>query len=62
MEPKTRADRLAAWTIRAPGRALGVVLGIHALVWMAGRAVLYPNLPLAVIVALLSGRYWQFGN
>lgn len=61
MEPKPRTDRLAAWTIRSPGRALGVVLGLHALVWTALPALLYANLPLDLIEALMYGREWQLG-
>ena len=61
MEPKPRTDRLAAWTIRSSGRALSVVLGLHALVWTALPALLYANLPLDLIEALMYGREWQLG-
>ena len=61
MEPKPRTDRLAARTMGNPGRALGVVLGLHALVWTALPTLLYANLPLDLIEALMYGREWQLG-
>src|SRR3569832_2586761 len=61
MEPKPRTDSLAARAIRSPGRALGLILGVHTLVWTALPVLLYANLPLDLIVALLFGCVWLFG-
>jgi 4-amino-4-deoxy-L-arabinose transferase-like glycosyltransferase len=61
MEPKPRTDSLAARAIRSPGRALGLILGVHTLVWTALPALLYANLPLDLIEALMYGREWQLG-
>ncbi len=58
------ASRLASLTAaieRAPNRALGVFLVLHALVWTALPDLLYPNLPLDLIEALTYGREWQLG-
>src|SRR4051812_16625470 len=52
-----RAARVAA----APGRALAAVLALHAAVWTLLPALLYPNLPLDLIEALMYGREWQLG-
>jgi 4-amino-4-deoxy-L-arabinose transferase-like glycosyltransferase len=51
---------LAAITA-APGRALAVILALHALVWTVLPTLLYPNLPLDLIEALMYGREWQLG-
>jgi len=61
LEPKSLTDRLAAWVIRAPGRALAAFLALHALVWTVLPTLLYPNLPLDLIEALMYGREWQLG-
>jgi len=61
MEPKTLIDRLAARVIAAPGRALAAVIALHALVWTALPTILYANLPLDLIEALMYGREWQLG-
>jgi len=45
----------------APGRALAAILAIHAAVWTVLPALLYPNLPLDLIEALMYGREWQLG-
>jgi len=45
----------------APGRAIAVVLAVHALVWTVLPDLLYPNLPLDLIEALTYGREWQLG-
>jgi 4-amino-4-deoxy-L-arabinose transferase-like glycosyltransferase len=45
----------------APGRALAVILALHAMVWTLLPALLYPNLPLDLIEALVYGREWQLG-
>ena len=44
-----------------PGRTLAAVLALHAAVWTALPALLYPNLPLDLIEALMYGREWQLG-
>jgi len=51
------ATRMAA----SPGRALAAILALHALVWNALPALLYPNLPLDLIEALVYGREWELG-
>ena len=61
MEPKSRIERLVAGVVRAPGRALAVILALHALVWTLLPTVLYANLPLDLIEALMYGREWQLG-
>jgi hypothetical protein len=45
----------------APGRALAGVLALHVAVWTVLPALLYPNLPLDLIEALVYGREWQLG-
>src|SRR5499427_8704269 len=45
----------------SPARALAVILTLHAAVWTALPALLYPNLPLDLIEALTYGREWQLG-
>jgi 4-amino-4-deoxy-L-arabinose transferase-like glycosyltransferase len=45
----------------APGRAFAVILALHALVWTVLPTLLYPNLPLDLIEALMYGREWQLG-
>lgn len=59
MEP--RRFPLIAWAAAAPGQALAAVLAVHALVWTVLPTLLYPNLPLDLIEALLYGREWQLG-
>src|SRR5579885_2045858 len=44
-----------------PGRALAAVLALHAAVWTVLPALLYLNLPLDLIEALMYGREWQLG-
>jgi len=61
LEPKSRIERLVAGVVRAPGRALAVILALHALVWTLLPTVLYANLPLDLIEALMYGREWQLG-
>src|SRR4030081_2809525 len=46
---------------RRPEAAFAVFLALHALVWTALPALLYPNLPLDLIEALTYGREWQLG-
>jgi hypothetical protein len=52
---------LIARIAAAPGRALAAILAIHAVVWTVLPALLYPNLPLDLIEALMYGREWQLG-
>ena len=59
MQPKPRP--FAAWVINAPGRAFAVFLALHAAVWTLLPTLLYANLPLDLIEALVYGREWQLG-
>lgn len=53
----TLFDRIAA----SPAGTLAAILALHAVVWTALPALLYPNLPLDLIEALTYGREWQLG-
>jgi hypothetical protein len=44
-----------------PARAMAAILGLHAAVWTALPTLLYLNLPLDLIEALVYGREWQLG-
>src|SRR6202163_1021265 len=44
-----------------PAQAFAAFAGLHALVWTALPTLLYPNLPLDLIEALIYGREWQLG-
>ena len=59
--PASRQSPFLAWIAAAPGRALAAVLLLHAAVWTALPTLLYPNLPLDLIEALIYGREWQLG-
>jgi hypothetical protein len=59
--PETRSKALAAWIDAHPGRAFAAFLALHAAVWTALPTLLYPNLPLDLIEALMYGREWQLG-
>ncbi len=62
--PALSASRRSGWLARLaafPGRALACFLALHAAVWTALPALLYPNLPLDLIEALIYGREWQLG-
>src|SRR5450631_4196435 len=59
--PASRSIPILAWIADSPGRAFGAFLGLHAAVWTALPALLYPNLPLDLIEALIYGREWQLG-
>jgi hypothetical protein len=59
--PTSHSVPLLTWIAASPGRAFGAFLGLHALVWTALPAMLYPNLPLDLIEALIYGREWQLG-
>jgi 4-amino-4-deoxy-L-arabinose transferase-like glycosyltransferase len=59
--PASRKMPLLAWVAARPGRAFSAFLGLHAAVWTALPTLLYPNLPLDLIEALIYGREWQLG-
>jgi hypothetical protein len=61
LEPKARQHPLVAWVAASPGRAFAAFLALHAAVWTLLPTLLYPNLPLDLIEALMYGREWQFG-
>jgi 4-amino-4-deoxy-L-arabinose transferase-like glycosyltransferase len=46
---------------RRPQTAFAVFLALHGLVWTALPALIYRNLPLDVIEAMVYGREWQLG-
>jgi len=46
---------------RRPQAVFALFLGLHAILWTALPALLYPNLPLDLIEALTYGREWQLG-
>ena len=46
---------------RRPGAAFGIFLIVHFVVWTVLPALLYANLPLDLIEALVYGREWQLG-
>jgi 4-amino-4-deoxy-L-arabinose transferase-like glycosyltransferase len=56
-----RGIPLIRWIAAAPGRALACFLLLHAAVWTALPSLLYSNLPLDLIEALMYGREWQLG-
>jgi 4-amino-4-deoxy-L-arabinose transferase-like glycosyltransferase len=56
-----RGIPLMRWIAAAPGRALACFLLLHAAVWTALPSLLYSNLPLDLIEALMYGREWQLG-
>ena len=51
------AKRIAAY----PGRSFAAFLALHAAVWTVLPSLIYLNLPLDLIEALLYGREWQLG-
>ena len=59
--PAPRSMPLLAWIAARPGRAFAAFLALHAAVWTALPTLLYPNLPLDLIEALIYGREWQLG-
>ena len=59
--PASRRLPLLAWIAAYPGRAFAGFLALHAVVWTALPTLLYPNLPLDLIEALMYGREWQLG-
>jgi 4-amino-4-deoxy-L-arabinose transferase-like glycosyltransferase len=50
-----------AWIKAHPGRAFAAFAALHAAVWTALPALIYLNLPLDLIEALMYGREWQLG-
>ncbi len=59
--PTTRGFALVGKIAANPGRSFAAFLALHAAVWTALPALIYPNLPLDLIEALLYGREWQLG-
>jgi hypothetical protein len=59
--PGSRGKALLAWINARPGQAFAVFLALHAAVWTALPTLLYANLPLDLIEALMYGREWQLG-
>jgi 4-amino-4-deoxy-L-arabinose transferase-like glycosyltransferase len=59
--PAAATPSIFAPIAAAPGRALAAILALHAVVWTVLPALLYPNLPLDLIEALVYGREWQLG-
>ncbi len=59
--PASRRLPILAWITAYPGRAFAGFLALHAMIWTALPTLLYPNLPLDLIEALLYGREWQLG-
>ncbi len=49
------------WIESSPGQAFAAFAALHAAVWTALPTVLYLNLPLDLIEALIYGREWQLG-
>jgi 4-amino-4-deoxy-L-arabinose transferase-like glycosyltransferase len=56
-----RLAAAAAWVKDAPGAAFAAFLALHAAVWTLLPSLLYANLPLDLIEALMYGREWQLG-
>src|SRR5947209_5415686 len=59
LQPKPHP--FAAWVTDAPARAFAAFLALHAAVWTLLPTLLYANLPLDLIEALMYGREWQLG-
>jgi 4-amino-4-deoxy-L-arabinose transferase-like glycosyltransferase len=59
--PVSRSSAILASIAARPGRAFTAFMGLHAAVWTALPSLLYPNLPLDLIEALMYGREWQLG-
>ncbi|HWL31324.1 MAG TPA: glycosyltransferase family 39 protein [Xanthobacteraceae bacterium] len=55
------ADRIGAAVEGHPVRAFAAFLALHVVVWTALPALLFRNLPLDLIEALVYGREWQLG-
>jgi hypothetical protein len=64
MAPLSDSARVAGvirWIERRPGPAFASFLAVHFAVWTVLPALLYANLPLDLIEALVYGREWQLG-
>ncbi len=61
LEAKAPLFPTVAWVKTAPGAAFAAFLALHAAVWTVLPALLYANLPLDLIEALMYGREWQLG-
>src|SRR5665647_3682601 len=61
MVADSRSLSLPGRIAASPGRVFAGFLALHAAVWTALPALLYPNLPLDLIEALIYGREWQLG-
>src|SRR5476649_2354805 len=59
--PASRDLPILACIAASPARAFGAFLGLHAAIWTVLPTLLYPNLPLDLIEALIYGREWQLG-
>jgi Dolichyl-phosphate-mannose-protein mannosyltransferase len=59
--PASRHVSFLAWIAARPGQAFAAFVALHTAVWTALPALLYPNLPLDLIEALMYGREWQLG-
>jgi hypothetical protein len=59
--PTSRGLALLEKVAAHPGRAFAGFLALHAAVWTVLPTLIYPNLPLDLIEALLYGREWQLG-
>ena len=57
----SRSFALIRWIEASPAKAFAAFALLHAAVWTALPALLYPNLPLDLIEALVYGREWQLG-
>src|SRR5215467_9524212 len=56
-----RTAGLIRWIERRPGAAFGGFLAVHFVVWTVLPVLLYANLPLDLIEALVYGPEWQLG-
>ncbi len=56
-----RDNPMLAQIQAAPAKAFAWFAALHVAVWTALPALLYPNLPLDLIEALVYGREWQLG-
>lgn len=59
--PSGAVRAFIAWLYANPYAGFAIFLVLHAVVWTAMPAALYPNLPLDIIEALTYGREWQLG-
>ena len=59
--PASHRFPLLGWIAAAPAQAFAAFVALHAVVWTALPTLLYPNLPLDLIEALVYGREWQLG-